>query len=396
MSGILLRLVFKDPKLSPEWVGEGCRILFKDIKEITSGKILLSGIDNEGKEVALIGEVNGKHVFAFSMGEQLQYLLNQEYVIKKKPVLAYLPFHYHKIPFRIGINKLLMKVKKRKLKIIFPNWPADVSVDVLKHIENVLASKKRKSFWKRGKKFAVVLSHDIDTEEGLLSVHKFLELEEKYNFKSTNFVVGNYYKLKEEVLQFIVKEGHEIACHGDTHDALLPYLSEENIQKRLDKCRGFFKKYGVVGFRAPSLLISEKLDKNLSTYFKYDSSVTDTELFMPDSEVSGSCTVFPFFKKDVLRIPITLPMDSSLLFLGYNEDQVLELWKKKFDFIKKIGGVAMIVTHAEKHFSMNETMLVVYEKLLKLLSEEKDAWIVTGKELYEYVKAEGKNVTKID
>ena len=76
-------------------------------------------------------------------------------------------------------------------------------MDVLKHIENVLASKKRKSFWKRGKKFAVVLSHDIDTEEGLLSVHKFLELEEKYNFKSTNFVVGNYYKLKEEVLQFI-------------------------------------------------------------------------------------------------------------------------------------------------------------------------------------------------
>src|SRR3989344_1219724 len=230
MNNLLLEVKFKDEKLKPLWLKTDPKILFKEIKEI-DGKVLVFGTDKAGREFPLITKKK-KIEYAFSIEEQLKFLLNQEYVQKGRPLISYLPFHYHKIPFRILINKILLMVKSGK-KYEFPNWPADVSVDILVHIEKTL--KKQKPFsWPKGKKYAVVFSHDIDTTEGLSVVQSFLELEKKYNIHSTNFIVSNYYPLKEEQLLPIIKAGHELGCHGDNHDALLPFLFKNQIENRLD------------------------------------------------------------------------------------------------------------------------------------------------------------------
>ncbi|HLC57833.1 MAG TPA: polysaccharide deacetylase family protein [Candidatus Nanoarchaeia archaeon] len=391
---LLLELEFVDKRIQPRWLDWRAKMLFKNIMPIGGGKAVLIGRDEDGNRYPLINLVNGEYKFGFSMDEELGFLLNQEYVVKKKPLTAGLPFHYHRIPFRIMINKMLVKLKKRRLKKVFPSWPRDASVDILVHIKGVINKSEPRS-WAGNKKYAVMLSHDIDTYGGLKRINKLLEIEKEYVVRSTNFIVGNYYEIKKEILKEITKSGGEIGLHGDNHDALLPYLDENEINKRLEKCRGFINEYKIIGFRAPSLLMTRNLDNSIKKFFKYDSSITDTELFMPDSDYSGSCTVFPFFRDGILKIPITLPMDSSLIFLGYDADEILEIWIDKLEFIKKIGGIATIVVHSEKHFGASDKMLDAYRKFIEYLAKDKDVWIATGKDVYEYLK-DKKNVTRIN
>ncbi len=386
MKNVLLELEFKDKRLRPTWLSKNPRILFKEVKEI-SGKALVIGRDENKREFVLVT----KDKCAYNYQEQISFLLNQEYIEKKKPLLAILPFHYHHIPFRIFLNKLLVKYQSKKIKKGFPDWPSDVSVDVLTFIKE----KKKRVSWPKKKKYAIILSHDIDTSQGMSLLPAILSVEEKAGLRSTNFFVGNYYKLNHVFLTKMQERGHEVACHGDKHDYLLPYLTKEEIRQRMEKCNLFLKKYDIAGFRAPSLLISESLDQVNESFFSYDSSVTDTELFMPDSNYSGSCSVFPFFKGKLLRIPITLPMDSSLLFLGYSPEKVLEVWREKLKLIKEIGGVAMLVTHSEKHFSANRRMLVLYERFIKEICSDKEVWITTGKELTQYLKGKEHDFAKI-
>ena len=375
----LVRIEFVRGSLRPAWFEGETWILFKDLKKI-GGKVLVKGMDAEGVEYPLITDEG----YAFSFEEQLKFLLNQEYVVRKKPLIAGLPFHYHKIPFRIFLNKMLFRLKKKEKKG-FPGWPVAPAADVLLHMQGMLARRKNIT-WPHGKKYAFWLTHDVDTGKGLRLLPRFLELEEKYGIRSTNFLVGKYYDMPGEILEKVRHGRHEIGLHGDTHDALLPYLSREQILNRLDACRSFMDENEITGFRAPSLLVSEELDKVVEKRFAYDSSIPDTELHMPDSDASGCCSVFPFFQGNLLKIPITLPMDSSLIFLGYTPEEILKLWLEKLAWIKKLGGIVTVVTHSEKHFSANPEMLGVYQSLLEMIAADREVWIATGKEVFQHLK----------
>jgi hypothetical protein len=47
--------------------------------------------------------------------------------------------------------------------------------------------------WPDGKKFALVLTHDVETEEGLNKCRKLMKIEEELGFRSSfNFVAGDY------------------------------------------------------------------------------------------------------------------------------------------------------------------------------------------------------------
>lgn len=359
--------------------------VYKNSDDLGSKRKVLAYFSDGKEKFPAIVQNNKKIIFFFDPEETISFLLNEEYLKKKRPAYTYLPFHYHKIFFRFILVKL-MNLLKPKPKIKFPKWPIEKSVEAirfsfLESLKKVSKIKRIKPFWPQNKKYALVLTHDVDTRKGLDNITRLSSLEEKYSLNSTWFLVSNYYPLDEKLLKKLKEKKHEIACHGYIHDNKLAYLSKEEILFRLKQSLVSLKDYGIKGFRSPSLITSPRLNQELSKFFSYDSSTADVEIFPVDSNISGCCTVFPFIKNNLVEIPITIPMDCSLIFLGYSPKEILKIWIEKLKYIKKLGGAAILNTHPEPAFSANKQMLQIYYRFLDFIAKDKDAWITNMSEL---------------
>lgn len=77
----------------------------------------------------------------------------------------------------------------------------------------------------------IALSFDVAW--GSDNINEILDILDKYNIKSTFFLVGNWVDENEELVAKIHKKGHEIGNHSNTH-ANTKELSEESIVKELD------------------------------------------------------------------------------------------------------------------------------------------------------------------
>lgn len=73
------------------------------------------------------------------------------------------------------------------------------------------------------------------------NTHKILEILAKYNIKATFFVVGPSYKLKNDLLKEITKDGHTLAIHSYEHNYSYIYESKENYIKDFEKCQNWIK-----------------------------------------------------------------------------------------------------------------------------------------------------------
>jgi hypothetical protein len=70
------------------------------------------------------------------------------------------------------------------------------------------------------------------------------------------------------------------------------------------------------------------------------------------------------------EIPLTLPRDGSLRFLGYGPAEILEIWKTCAQQIAASGGVVSLLTHCENRFSGNDAMLLTYRRFVEYLASD--------------------------
>ena len=145
-----------------------------------------------------------------------------------------------------------------------------------------------------------LLSNDVEThsiwynrlrdETGLAVYHyampKILELYRSYNIKATFFYTGEIAKLVPDVVRMVIKDGHEIGCHGLLHEVdkafdVLPL----NVQTaHLKKAKSLLEDISgteVVSFRAPALRVNKHTPIALQEAgFKIDSSISPQRLDM--------------------------------------------------------------------------------------------------------------------
>ena len=366
-------------KIRPGWIKEKetLNIFFHKLYKSNSDGEILAIATFWGEEFPLIVKEGKKIIFNFDPDECIEYLLSERYITKKRPLYTFFPFHYHKFPFRIALTKIKYFFLKKNF-VDFPSWPIDTSVEAIRYMflnslklvsKNVLTS----PLWPDNKKFGVSVTHDIDTEEGFDSIKPFLEIEKKLGITSCINIVPQYYKISQNLIDTLKSDGFEIGIHGYNHSNKLPYLTKKQIIKRFNCCKAFIRKNGAKGFRSPSLLLSERLIGILPSYFIYDSSIPDTERYLADSKASGCCSVFPFLRGRIIEIPLTVPMDATMICAGFTPEQIYKIWLKKAEWIKKVGGLVLITTHPEKHYSGKKSMLKIYGRILKLLRKDKDA-----------------------
>lgn len=203
--------------------------------------------------------------------------------------------------------------------------------------------------WPHGKQFALVFTHDVESDEGLGKVRNLAELETSHGFRSSfNFIPEGSYKDPVQIREWLEANGFEVGVHDLNHDGHL-YESRASFNRKAESINGYLGKWGAVGFRSGFML--RQLDWLHELNVLYDTSTFDTDPFEPQPE--GSHTIFPFHVKPpaggkgpgYVELSYTLPQDSTLFILL--REKTPEIWKRKLDWIARHGGLALVNIHPD-------------------------------------------------
>jgi len=284
---------------------------------------------------------------------------------EEKPWTSRLPVSYRHAPatLRMAAARLTGLLGRRTLarRKTFPRWPLDLTADVLADLTN---EPNHLAF----QRTPVLLSHDIDSPEGLSNLRRwFLAAEEEVGAHSTNYLVPCAWPIDHGIVEEIVVRGHEIGIHGYDHGNRTPFASDHVRWQRLDAARPLIERYRIHGYRAPSLLRTRELLRDLARLYSYDSSIPTSGGVFPVRD-SGCASARPFLVEGLAELPISLPRDGSLRFLGYAPREMLQIWVRCALEISRSGGVIVLVTHCEHWFSGNEVMLDVYRQFLEFIA----------------------------
>ena len=235
---------------------------------------------------------------------------------------------------QIALRRLIVQRQLKQNKDI---WPID---------HNAARPPEGWSGWPDGKKFALVLTHDVDTARGQERCRDLMDLEKQMGFRSSFNIVPERYEVSAILRQELAQNGFEIGVHGLFHDGKY-YKSRKIFQERAVKINQYLKEWNAVGFRSPSMLHNLEWIHDLN--IEYDASTFDTDPFEPQPDGMG--TIFPFFvnsmwnRKGYVELPYTLPQDFTLFCLM--QEKNIDVWKKKLDWIADNNGMVLINVHPD-------------------------------------------------
>jgi glycosyltransferase involved in cell wall biosynthesis len=209
--------------------------------------------------------------------------------------------------------------------------------------------------WPQGKKFAFVLTHDVESAAGLNRCRQLMELEMELGFRSSfNFIPEGSYRVPAKLRADLVQNGFEVGVHDFRHDGHL-FASRREFLRLSSHINHYISEWGATGFRSGFML--HNLDWLHNLDIKYDASTFDIDPFEPQPE--GRHTIFPFWipapgpkeeagtngKQGYVELPYTLPQDSTLFLLL--RDETIETWRRKLDWIAEHGGMALVNVHPD-------------------------------------------------
>jgi predicted glycosyltransferase len=200
--------------------------------------------------------------------------------------------------------------------------------------------------WPEGKKFALVLSHDVDSTKGYNKCLDLMKLEQQVGFKSTFNFVPEGYKCSAETRNILIKNGFGVGLHGLTHDGRV-FQSKKKFNRAVPRINDYLHDWQIRGFSSPSML--GNLDWISQLDINYDCSTFDTDPFEP--QANDVETIFPFIvvngnrTRSFVELPYTLPQDHCLFIILKEKD--ISLWQKKLDWIVSQGGMALLNTHPD-------------------------------------------------
>ena len=140
---------------------------------------------------------------------------------------------------------------------------------------------------------------DISLEEGMKvsieGTYRILDVLKQNDVKATFFCTGNFAENAPEVMQRIMREGHEVACHGVDH--WQPKTSDFAVSKQIvERVTGTT----VYGYRQPRMFAVSDEEIRKAGY-RYNSSLNPA--FIPGRYMHLTAPRTWFMKDDVMQIP---------------------------------------------------------------------------------------------
>jgi peptidoglycan/xylan/chitin deacetylase (PgdA/CDA1 family) len=297
----------------------------------------------------------------------LESNFNLSFTAKKK-------FYYSVVRpiFPIKLRQKLQEKVNSKVKLK-ENF---ISTDLIEYLEADLDYNSRVSaLYPESYKAAIVITHDVEEQEGFDFIPSVIELEEKYGIKSSWNLVPYKYKIDEGIIKLIQENGDEIGIHGYNHDGKL-YYSEKTFNERAVYINEALKKYNAIGFRSPQ--VHRNLEWLQRLNIKYDASCFDYDPFQPFP--GGTGCIWPFFAGKFLELPYTIPQDHTLFYVLRKKN--IEIWQKKVDWLLENNGMILSITHPD--YLIPKSNFEMYEELLKYLKTIKNAWFCLPSEITKW------------
>ena len=262
----------------------------------------------------------------------------------------------------------------------FPAWPVDRSVGRLLrfYVRCALRAGRREEgeflwFWPDRHQAAVILTHDVENDEGVRRTLEIADLEEKHGFRSS-FNFGAWYQIDPGILRELVDRGFEVGFHGLDHDRTL-FSDRRIFEERLPRLAQVAEQLGAVGFRSPS---THRVFSWLAELpVEYDCTIPNSDPYEP--QPGGCCSLHPFFVGSVVELPYTLPQDHTLLtLLGHRSP---ELWLEQAAAIEREHGLIQCVSHPDPGYLGDADKRAVYAEFLRGLADRSHLWRALPREV---------------
>ena len=334
-------------------------------------------VDSNGvQKASLYRATDGSIFLPFELDAPLDALLEERYLPPGGggPLVRLARRAYYRTkPLLPGSVRLALRRSFRRVqeRTAFPAWPAETSLHrlealLLGYVEEVAGEPLPWiAPWPAPYDWSLVLTHDVERSKGYGHVGAVRSVEERLHLRSAwYFVPERDYRVERSLLESLRGNGCEIGLHGLRHDGR--DLSAGIFEKRLPAMREYADRWGARGFRSPATHRNRTFVQQLGV--EHDSSWSDVARYEPQK--GGSCSWLPFFIGDVVELPITMPMDHTVFdLLGDTTDEV---WRKKANFLRAHGGMALMLTHPD--YLLAPERLRLYEAFLGQFAADASVW----------------------
>jgi peptidoglycan/xylan/chitin deacetylase (PgdA/CDA1 family) len=359
--------------------------------------------DAEGTLVGAVWQTEDGNTFLpFDPNELVASFWNERYLDYVRPnAVAHLASlarrgYYRARPLLPRSVQMTMRrsFSRVQSKARFPRWPVETALHDFYELLFALVATVSEgpvpyiSPWPRNWAWALVLTHDVETQRGYERLPKLLRVEVEAGYRSSwNFVPENRYVVDDDLVRTLQEQGFEVGVHGLYHDGR--DLSSSTFQSRLPAIRSYAEKWQAKGFRSPGTLRSPALMPLLG--FDYDSSYTDTAPFEP--QPGGCCTWLPYMIENLVELPITLTQDHPLFDLLGHRDETF--WVEKARFLRNRGGMALVLSHSD--YVDNRYLLESYRRLLSEFADDSSAWKALPRDVSDWWRRRASsNLQEID
>jgi peptidoglycan/xylan/chitin deacetylase (PgdA/CDA1 family) len=220
-------------------------------------------------------------------------------------------------------------------------------------------------FWPSNARCCIVLTHDVESPQGMARMERVADIEEQHGFLSSWNLPLAQYAIDWATVERVRARGFEIGAHGLAHDGKL-FRSEADFAELTPQLERLANEHSLRGFRSPSTLRRAEWIARMA--FEYDSSFADTEPYEP--QPGGTCSLFPFQLGGLIELPYTLPQDHTLLHLLHRDP--FQLWWLKAQWIAGAGGMILALSHPD-YMGAGE-LLRRYGEFLKRLRDLPQTW----------------------
>ena len=267
--------------------------------------------------------------------------------------------------------------------------------------------------WPEGNQCAVVLSFDVDAESAYVrrfpeaaaarldgveerrygprtGVPRILRLLEKHQLPGTFYVPGFTVEHYSETVKSIRDAGHEMACHGNVHEAV-EELDEQQERRILQEQLDIYEKHLGIrpqGYRAPSWSVNNRTPGLLKEFgFVYDSSLMGDDI--------------PYFLETphgrLAEVPIQWLLDDAPFYRHVygstngiaDPDRVIRLWAQEFRGLYQENGCYVLCMHP--WISGRAGRLDGLEQLIRQMRQETGVWFATAMQVAEWALKTGQN-----
>jgi peptidoglycan/xylan/chitin deacetylase (PgdA/CDA1 family) len=270
---------------------------------------------------------------------------------------------------RYRLNLMIVRHSRRPR---FPAWPCETSLiefwgEWLRESMRTVGVQDgwHIGFWPDGYNCCIVLTHDVESPAGFDRMEAMADIEERLGFRSAWNLPLEQYEIDWRRVDKLRARGFEFGAHGLSHDGKL-FRSRRHFEQLSRRLEDLACAHDLRGFRSPSTLRRSDWISEMS--FDHDSSFFDSDPYEP--QPGGTCSLFPFFLRDVVELPYTLPQDHTLIVLLRRNP--LKIWRPKALWISRLGGMILTLVHPD--YSGQGPSLTSYEEFLKHLNSIVQAW----------------------